>query len=105
MFHATIMKETGKENLPSDIQFCQATIWDAAHLLKRVTANLCDGKLGSSGHFWTSFIKQAHEFNHLLSSGNGYAQLEASPLKKILKTQKQEQLWCTTGEKGMLENL
>ncbi len=77
-FQETITKETGRENLPDDIQFCQTTIWDAAHLLNLVATDVRDNKIGSSGHFWATFIKRANEFNHLLSSGKGYAQLEVS---------------------------
>ena len=81
-FQAKILKETGRENLPRSLQFCQATIWDATHLLNLASTDVRDEKTGNSGKFFKVFIERANEFNHLLSSGKGYSQLEESAAAK-----------------------
>ena len=77
-FLATIHKETCREEIPQDLLFCQTTIWDASHLLNLASTDIKEGKCGNSKTFFNRFIKRANEFNHLLSRGKGYAQLEIS---------------------------
>ena len=77
-FLATIHKETCREEIPQDLLFCQTTIWDASHLLNLASTDIKEGKCGNSQTFFNKFIKRANEFNHLLSKGKGYAQLEIS---------------------------
>ena len=85
-FLATIHKETCREEIPQDLLFCQTTIWDAFHLLNLASTDIKEGKCGNSKTFFNKFIKRANEFNHLLSRGKGYAQLEISAQgkKKLL---------------------
>ena len=81
-FLTTIHKETGRENIPQESLFCQTTIWDASHLLNLASTDIKDGKCGNSETFFNKFIKRANEFNHLLSRGKGYSQLEVSAKEK-----------------------
>ena len=81
-FLATIRKETGRENLSEDLTFCQTTIWDASYLLNLASTDIKEGKCGTSQTFFNKLIKRANEFNHLLSRGKGYAQLEVSATEK-----------------------
>ena len=43
--------------------------------------DIIGGKCGMPQNFFSKFIQRANEFNHLLSRGKGYAQLEVSVMK------------------------
>ena len=60
------------------MQFCQAVIWDATHLLNLAATDIKEGKFGESKEFFTKFIKRANEFNHMMGRGKGFAQLQLS---------------------------
>eukprot|EP00794_Sanderia_malayensis_P013576 gene13576-14983_t len=77
-FGSTIRAETGRLDVPEELQFCQTVIWDATHLLNLAATDIRDGKFGTSKDFINKFIKRANEFNHLMARGKGFAQLELS---------------------------
>ena len=77
-FSFTIREETGRLRIPEELQFCQAVIWDATHLLSLASTDIRDGKFGNSKVFFSNFIKRANEFNHMMARGKGFAQLEVS---------------------------
>ena len=77
-FSFTIREETGRLRIPEELQFCQAVIWDATHLLNLAATDIRDGKFGNSKVFFSNFIKRANEFNHMMARGKGFAQLEVS---------------------------
>jgi hypothetical protein len=60
------------------LRFFQAVIWDATHLLNLGATDIKEGKFGESQEFFTNFIKRANEFNHMMGTGKGFAQLELS---------------------------
>jgi hypothetical protein len=77
-FGFTIQEETGRHRIPEEFRFFQAVLWDATHLLNLGATDIKEGKFGESQEFFTNFIKRANEFNHMMGTGKGFAQLELS---------------------------
>ncbi|CAB3980633.1 Hypothetical predicted protein [Paramuricea clavata] len=75
-FGFTIQGETGQHRIPEELRFCQAAIWDATHLLNLAATDIKEETFGESQDFFTNFIKRANEFNHMMGTEKGFAQLE-----------------------------